>query len=357
MKRGTKLAIVLGNSMSVAGLVLLAFQSQIWHLYVGVGVLLGLGVSVGGMLASMTVINNWFIIKRPLASSISLASIGFSGVIINPSIMALIESVGWRTTYLILAAIALLFCVIIPGLFLKNKPEELGQVPDGPVSKPGSKLSDGPQHTGFDKTPADFTAKEALHTRAFWLITAYGALQMLVAIGGGTHIIAFQFDIGISATIAGMVGGVFSAMMGISQLGIGFLGLRFKIHTLAVFSMALAIIGFGCLLFAHSLSMMLAYAVIFGASQGVSSIAMGNLIPDFFGRSNFPKIMGYSLPFNTFITSLGAPLAGYFRDTTGSYAPAFKIFLGLLIAAFVCILCARPPKHSSLTASESIQAA
>lgn len=272
--------------------------------------------------------------------------------------MALIGAVGWRSTCLILAAVALIFCVIIPGLFLKNKPEELGQVPDGPVLiKPNNAISNGPQLTSFDKAPADFTAKEALHTLAFWLITAYGALQMLVAIGGGTHIITFQFDIGVSATMAGMVGGVFSAFMGISQLGIGFLGLRFKMHTLAVFSMAVGIIGFSFLLFAHSLSMMLAYAVIFGASQGVSSIAMGNLIPEYFGRSNFPKIMGYSLPFNTFITSLGAPLAGYFRDTTGSYAPAFKIFLVLLIAAFLCILCARPPKHASLTASESVRAA
>lgn len=145
--------------------------------------------------------------------------------------------------------------------------------------------------------------------------------------------------------------------MGISQLGVGFLGLRFKMRTLAVFSMVLAIIGFSCLLFAHSLPMMLAYATLFGVSQGVSSIAMGSLIPECFGRSNFPRILGYSMPFNTFLTSLGAPLAGYFRDATGSYEPAFKIFLGLLIAAFLCILCARPPKHGSLAAREATQAA
>src|SRR5512139_2605011 len=129
MKRGTKEAIVVGNLLSVAGLVLLAYQNHIWQLYMGIGVLLGLGVSIGGMLAMMTVLNNWFVVKRPLAISLSMASMGFSGVFVNPAMMALIEAVGWRTTYLILAAVGLVFCVLIPGLLIKNKPEDIGQVP------------------------------------------------------------------------------------------------------------------------------------------------------------------------------------------------------------------------------------
>jgi len=77
MKKGTRLAIVIGNIFCVAGLVMLAYQNHIWQLYLGFGVLLGLGMSIGGMLAGMTVINNWFVMKRPAALSISMASMGF----------------------------------------------------------------------------------------------------------------------------------------------------------------------------------------------------------------------------------------------------------------------------------------
>jgi predicted MFS family arabinose efflux permease len=287
-----------------------------------------------------------------------MASMGFSGIFINPSMMALIEAVGWRNTYLILAAAASLFCVVLPALFLKNKPEDLGQVPDGPISaKPDKIKSDSSQYKHLYKTPVDFTPGEALRTRALWLLVIYGAMQMLVMMGSGTHIIAFQFDIGISAVTAGFVGSVFSAVMGISQLGIGFLGLRMKMHSLAVYSILLGIIGFSVLLFAKSLSMMLAYSIIFGVSSGISMIAMGNLIPDYFGRSQFPKIMGYTMPFNTFISSIGAPLAGYIRDTTGSYIPAFQVCLALLVVSFLCIIFAKPPKHPSLKASEVLQGA
>jgi MFS family permease len=354
MKRGSKRAIVLGNLLSIAGLVLLAYQRYIWQLYVGVGVLLGLGVSMGGMLAMMTVINNWFVTKRTIALSISMASMGFSGVVINPSIMALIGAVGWRNAYLILAAAAFLFCVVIPGLLLKNKPEDLGQVPDGPVSaRPAAVNSESIPHNNLYRTSVDFTAREALRTRALWLLVAYGALQFLVMLGAGTHIIAFQFDIGISAITAGLIGSVFSAVMGISQLAMGFLGLRFKMHSLAVFSMVLGIIGFSILLFAKSVPLMLTYSVIYGISSGIQAIAMGNLLPDYFGRTEFPKIMGYTMPFNTFISSLGAPIAGYIRDTTGSYVPAFQILLALLIVSFFCILFAKPPLHPSLKGSRA----
>ncbi|MBN1832554.1 MAG: hypothetical protein JW896_10630 [Deltaproteobacteria bacterium] len=46
--------------------------------------------------------------------------------------------------------------------------------------------------------------------------------------------------------------------------------------------------------------------------------------------------------------SLGAPFAGYIRDTMGSYVPAWKIFVVLLMIALVYLIFAKPPKHLSL---------
>ena len=349
MKRGTKLAIALGNLMSVAGLVLLAYQNHIWELYLGIGVLLGLGVSLGGMLAMMTVVNNWFIVKRPMALSISMAAMGFAGIVVNPSMMALIEAVGWRNTYLILAALALVFCVVLPASLIKNKPEDLGQVPDGPDSaKPETVKAGVPIRKNLYKTPVDFTAREALRTRTLWLLVIYSALRFFVMMGVGAHIINFQFDIGISPITAGMIGSIFSTAMLISQLGIGFIGLRFKMHTLVVIAALFGVAGFSFLIFANSVPLMLAYSIIYGISGGIGSVAVGNLYPDYFGRTEFPKIMGYTMPFNTFISSFGATFTGYMHDVTGSYVPAFKILFVMLVVSAVCILFAKPPLHPSL---------
>jgi hypothetical protein len=80
MKQGTKRAMVIGNSMCVTALALLAYQTKIWHLYLLSGVILGIGMSIGGMLAGMTVINNWFLKRRSIALAVSMASMGLGGV-------------------------------------------------------------------------------------------------------------------------------------------------------------------------------------------------------------------------------------------------------------------------------------
>jgi MFS family permease len=352
MKQGPKRAIVLGNFINVIGLVLLSYQSLLWHLYLGNGVIIGLGMSIGGILAGSTVINNWFILKRPAALSISMAAMGFSGVVANPSLMALINSVGWRNTYLILAAAAFLFCVVAPALFLRNKPEDLGQVPDGPVlRKPEEVKSAASLYRDLDKTTVDFTAQEAFHTPSLWLLVAYTALTFLVLGGLMVHQVAFLFDLGISRMKAATALGVMSAVMGISQLGIGFLGLRFKMHSLAVVSIILSIVGFASLLFAHSLPQVLVFCVLFGMGCGIQSVAASNLMPDYYGRTEFPKIMGFTSPITTFIMSAGAPFTGYIRDVSGSYIPAFRILLVLLVVSFFCIVLAKRPLHPSLKQS------
>jgi MFS family permease len=349
MKQGTKRAIVIGNLINVVGLVMLSYQNSIWHLYIGNGVIIGLGMSIGGILAGSSIINYWFVLKRPAALSISTAAMGFSGVVSNPVLMALINSVGWRNTYLILAAAALLFCVIVPALLLKNKPEDLGQVPDGPVvARPEQVKSVESLYKDLDKTTVDFTAREALHTRSLWLLVAYVTLLFLVLTGFMTHQFAFLLDIGISSKKAAMALSVLAAAMGFSQLGVGLLGLRFKMRSLVIVSILLSIAGFSILLFAHNLTQVLVFCVLYGMGQGVQSVASGNLLPDYYGRTNFPKIMGYTSPITTFISSVGAPITGYIRDISGSYVPAFRILLVLIVVSFFCLLFAKRPVHPSL---------
>jgi MFS family permease len=353
MKRGTRKAIVLGNLLNVGGLVLLACMKDMWQLYLGYGVLVGLGMAIGGMLATMTVINNWFIMKRSIALAVSMASMGLSGSVITPALIRLIDTFEWRNTYLIIAAITLLFCVIIPAIFLKNKPEDLGQVPDGPITeKTAAAKSGAPAHKNLYKTPVDFTATEAIRTRALWLMVAYVTLQFLTLNAILTHQLKFLYEIGIEKNTAGLAVGLFSAFMAISQLGVGFLGLRFNMHFLATLSMGVGIVGFAMLLVAGNFAefplIVFTYCILLGIGFGVQSIAMGNLIPDYFGRTEFPKIMGYTMPVTTLLSSFGATIPGIIRDNTGSYTLAFQLCLGLSILAMVCIIFAKPPVHPSL---------
>jgi MFS family permease len=328
---------------------MLSYQAHLWQLYLAYGIMMGLGMGMGGMLPMMTIINNWFVMKRSVALSVSMASMGLAGTVILPSLAKLINIIGWRNSYRMTAAVVFVLCVVIPALLIRNKPEELGQVTDGHAGEKSDSLKPKSSlYRNLYRTPVEFTAREALRTRVLWLLTAYGMLQFLLLGGLTTHQIAYLSDIGISLEKAAVAGGVMSAVMAISQLGVGFLGLRFRMQSLAIVSAAVGIMGFAILLYARSMPLVLSYNVMIGMGFGIQSIAMGNLIPDYFGRSEFPKIMGYTMPFVTILSSFGASIAGFVRDATGSFIPAFQIFLALMFVAFFCILFAKPPKHPSL---------
>jgi MFS family permease len=253
---------------------------------------------------------------------------------------------------MITAAAVLLLCVILPALFLINKPEDLGQVPDGPSTpKPGKPEQDSSPPPGVYKTPVDFTAKEALLTPTMWLLVGFTVVQFSVMQVLMIHQVAFLRDIGISSVQAALAAGLLGPVVSISQLGVGFLGLKYKMQSMAAVSIVIAILGTIIMIYARSLGIALLYNIVLGIGFGIQGIAMANLIPDYYGRTEFPKMMGFTMPFTTFLSAFASPVAGYIRDATGSYIPAFQLCIGILVLGFFFIIFARPPMHPSLKTS------
>jgi MFS family permease len=130
-KYGPRAAMAIGTGLGVLGCLLLALQTKVWQLYVGYGLLMGLGGSFGGLIPSTTIANNWFRKKVPVAMGIIVGSTGVGGLVFAPVTMILINHVGWRQTYLVFSAVILVLGVIIPSIIIRNRPEDLGQAPDG----------------------------------------------------------------------------------------------------------------------------------------------------------------------------------------------------------------------------------
>ena len=73
-----------------------------------------------------------------------------------------------------------------------------------------------------------------------------------------------------------------------------------------------------------------------------------NIFPNYFGVSNYPKIMGFVRLFWAFVGGAGAPLAGFVRDRTGSYIPAFQAVIVVVALGLICLIFAKAPVHPSL---------
>jgi cyanate permease len=101
------------------------------------------------------------------------------------------------------------------------------------------------------------------------------------------------------------------------------------------------------ILWAKTLPVILLYNVLIGLGLGGTYVAIMNLIPLYFGKTHYPRIVGFALPFSTILGSLGSPVTGWIRDSTGSYKSAWELAIIILAIGLVSLILARPPVHPS----------
>jgi MFS family permease len=348
VRYGARRSIILGNLLGCAGFILVYLHTRLWELFLGWGILIGLAAGFGGMLASTTVINNWFAKNRGIALSVFFGSGGAAGMFMGPLTIYSMERTGWRNTVVIISALVMIFAVILPAILIKNRPQDLGQVPDGPERRTdAAKVRPVPAKAAY-KTPVDFTAAEAMRTRTLWLLIVYFCLNMLAMGALMTHQIAYLLDIGVSASEAALALSVMSLMMTIAQFSVGWIGKRLSMHSIAIGGEFFKILGLTVLIFTDSLPVVFVYMTVLGLGFGGAMGATMNIFPNYFGLSNYPKIMGTARLFWAFVGGAGAPLAGYVREQYGSYLPAFQVAVFIVAAGLICLIFARPPVHPKL---------
>ena len=121
---GPRLVMTLCGFLLGLGYLLMSQISSVWQLYIYYGVIIGIGIS-GGYVPQVSTVARWFVKRRGLAVSITLAGFCLGGIIWPPSAQWLITIYGWRQCFTILGILSLL--VIIPlSQFAKHSPQEIG---------------------------------------------------------------------------------------------------------------------------------------------------------------------------------------------------------------------------------------
>jgi cyanate permease len=264
-----------------------------------------------------------------------------------PIITAIINYSGWRSSYPVLAAMIFVLLVVLPGFLVVNKPEDMGQFPDGIQAVEKNESTTNKQN--LNGTPVDFTAAEAIRTSAFWYLTILATTFMIGIQGFMLHQMVFLDDINIPKVIASIACGLFVGVSAIGRLGTGFLGIRYPTKPLAIIAMLLLMLGLSIVLWAKTLPIVFLHNVLIGLGLGGTFAAIMNLMPLYFGKTYYPQIIGFALPFSTVPGSIGSPLTGWIRDVTGSYKLAWELAILILAIGFISLILARPPVHPSVS--------
>ena len=290
---------------------------------------------------------------RPVASAINIQVI-----------LAIAASKGWRAGFRYLGFVTLVLTIPI-FLVVRRRPEDIGLLPDGDKPDGASRYSTAPATADSSLRPtqptaqisADWTARQAMGTTAFWLVSFSTFLVLAAASGIGFNMVPYFIETGgLSVTQAATVLSA-STLLSLCNLGWGFLADRFSPRTITLCGYLTTL---GTLFYMFTVNN-LASAWIFGVTWGVFSSASDALVSmimaQYYGRSSYGTIMGALRPFEAAGLGVGQSLGALIYDFTGSYRALIVISVVFYVTAAVLIFLARPPSARRATPSPPAQEA
>ncbi|XOV89111.1 MAG: MFS transporter [Pseudomonadota bacterium] len=325
-----KKVILAGIGIVTASYLLLAASQSLWQFYLIVGVGMGVGMSCMGNLAWHRTIISWFDHWRGRAISLGVLGASLAGVVMPPLVTALVESMGWRWAFVVFALVVVSILTPMVVFFLKNRPEEIGEVRDGAyyTSRQPIKIEDPLESRVWHW-------REMLRYPAFWSIgLMFGAMGCVYS-AVMLHLFGHLTDIGLAAENAAIVLSMTALFAALGKPVVGWmsdwLGARITIW------MALIVQGISLLMFANADGFI--FCVIAGCTYGFGYAGMSPLrtfaLSVAIGNASFGTANGVLRLVELPLVISASPLAGYIYDTTGSYSTAFLILAGLMFV--VCL--------------------
>jgi len=337
---GPQRLIQIGVVVFGLGLIGLGFIQSLIGFYVAV-LTIALGTSMCGYFPINVAIIHWFERKRGRALAGSSMGLALGGLLV-PLVAASMLEFGWRATAIGSGLIAIALGVPL-SRFFRGRPADLGETIDG--EPPLERSADGPPAAAPEGAQdIEFTAREAMRTRAFWLLALAHGAALLVVTSVNVHAITHMKE-GMGYTVA--QASLVISLMTVAQIGgvgIGMLvGDRYNKRLMAAGCMVMHALGLLMLTWANGVAMLVGFAVLHGTAWGLRGPFMQAIRADYFGRRSIGMIMGLSSLIISFGQIAGPLVAGGMADLTGNYRTGFTFLALLAGAGGMLFVWARPP--------------
>jgi hypothetical protein len=320
---GGHVVMTAGALISALGLLGLAYARHP-AAYLAVWIVLGAGLGASLYDPAFATLGRIFgaAARRPI-TILTLAG-GFASTAGWPATHLLIGAVGWRGTYLIYAVLMAAVCAPLYALALPRS----RAAADAPVAG----------------TAAPPPALSPPHGLIFVLVTAAFTAYAFVPSALSAHLLAIFGRTGIDAATVVLIGTLFGPAQVAARLTELAFGRNMHPLLIARLAVALLVLAFALLaLFGISVPVAAAFAVMFGAANGLITIARGALPLALFGADGYGRRMGRISGFWLVMQS-AAPLVMAFVAERASDAAALALTAGFALIALACFAAIRRPR-------------
>jgi MFS family permease len=318
------------------------FATQPWHYLIGFGVIIGSGIGFGTIICLSTAVTRWFVRFRGRAMAIAMTASGFAGLVGAPlmNMIMTANNGNWRMAWLYVTGIAVI-SAIVAFMFVKERPEDLGQVPDGGAAPAGSGGPKAALSTMYDWTPA-----EAYRTSSFWMIVAGACACQYPFFFFTAHWIMHLRGLGISPAIYAFamglftMGGIFGRLIG------GWLMDRMPARYAFMLGLCCYFVGSVLAITLTKDTLLAAYAaaILYGAGFGWTFVCMNTVTGNFYGMKAFPKLNGMVMMLSAIICSPAGVIGGKLFDMFKSYTPAFELNIAIGVVGIIALIFAKMPQ-------------
>lgn len=318
---GTISAILYAGGNALTGLAIDVESLPL--LYLGYGILGGLGLGAGYITPVSTIIK-WFPDKKGLATGLAIMGFGFASLLTSPVAQWLIDKVGLVTTFYVLALIYGLVMLVSAQGIKRPSQSDLDRLSPGTTSQ---------------NPVSGLLAKDALKRSEFYLLWLILFINIACGLGLISVVAPMAQDLaGLSAERAAVVVGLMGIFNGFGRL------------LWAALSDYIGRPRVVVLVFVTNILMTLALwripnAPVFVITMAILMTCYGagfSLIPpylsDLFGTRELAALHGYILTAWAMAALVGPMILSVTLEMTGTYWLTFVTFIGLYILGLVLSL-------------------
>ncbi|PYT31815.1 MAG: MFS transporter [Acidobacteria bacterium] len=321
---GVRKTFGIGSMLILIGALWLSLiASRPWHYWVGFGVLTATGISFGTIIPAATAVTRWFSRYRGRAMAVTLSASGFAGFFVSPLINRMLTANGgdWRQAWEMVAGISVL-SAIVAFLFVKERPEDLGQSVDGGPGAAGPAGSPGARRL---VTTFPWESRQAYRTLSYWMILVGAVACQFPFFFFTAHWLLHLKGLGmlIGGWLMDRMVARYAFMLGLCCYFLGsFLAIRVSPDALWIAYAA---------------------AIFYGTAFGWSFICMNTITGHYYGPAAFPRLSGVLLVIAAVFCSPAGFLGGKLFDIYHSYKLAFELNSLVAAAGIVALFFAKMP--------------
>ena len=288
---------------------LMSVYTEAWQFWVS-ALVIGAGMAFTTGVAMSAVIDQWFVKKAGLAIGLAWAVNSVYMLVMSPVMISVIEAVGWRAGYLILAAVSAV--LVLPGMLLviRYKPADRGMLPYG--YDPSAAKEEPVAAVAESGVPF----KVAVKSPAFIACVLFLCLVQLTVCMNQLFP-TFAAEVGFDPIIGGSTCDKFGSMKALlAWIGVSIVS--FIMLILSVGNPTLAIVAAG----------------VNDVMYVVAGAGLTCLIMEIFGSRDFGRIFAWICAIGYIVGAFGMPVMTGVYGMTGSFQAVFGfcIVLNVIIA-------------------------